>query len=114
MKHIGRSVKVGLKKKVYAHLAKVNKWKADEVEAYIGFCFQEHKERSKIKWTLNVKILNEKLGVDENLIEEGLRSKTLGNPTWKRKKKKKKVVAKKKRPLKKAAPKKKQPAKKGK
>ena len=98
-KHVGRSIAVGLKKKVFEHIAKVNKWTLAEVKAYVGFCFQEHKQRSKIKWTLNVKILNEKLGVDENLIEEGLRSKTLGKPTWKRKKKKKKTSVRK-QPLK--------------
>jgi 5-methylcytosine-specific restriction endonuclease McrA len=104
VKHIGRTIAIGKKKEAYAHIAKVNKWKKEDVEKYVGFCFQEHKERSKIKWKLNVKILNEKLGVDRNLIDEGLRSKTLGKPTWKRKKKKKnkgKVKAKRKRPTKK-------------
>lgn len=87
---------VGLKKKVFAHIGKVNKWDAKLVEAYVGACFQAHKERSKIKWKLNVAILTEKLGVEKTLIDEGLRKKTLGQPTWKRKKKKKKKVVKKK------------------
>lgn len=105
VKHIGRSVMVGLKRKTFAHIGKVNKWKPDEVKAYVGFCFQEHKERSKIKWNLNVGILTEKFGVKKTLIDEGLRKKTLGQPTWKRKKKKKvvkkKKTARKKRPTKK-------------
>ena len=87
---------VGLKKKVYAHIGKVNKWDKKLVEAYIGACFQEHKERSKIKWKVNIGILTEKFGVKKDLIDAGLRKKTLGQPTWKRKKKKKKKVVKKK------------------
>jgi hypothetical protein len=101
VKHIGRTIAIGKKKEAYEHIAKVNKWKKEDVEKYIGFCFQEHKERSKIKWKLNVGILTEKLGVDKELIDEGLRSKTLGKPTWKRKKKKRKVLSAKKRPVRK-------------
>lgn len=106
VKHIGRAIAIGKKKVVYDHLAKVNKWDKTSVEAYIGACFQEHKERSKIKWKINIKILTEKHGVNKELIDEGLRSKTLGQPTWKpkKKKKKKKLPSKKinkKRPLKK-------------
>jgi len=94
---------VGLKSKVFTHIGKVNKWKKAEVIAYVGYCFQEHKERSKIKWKINIEILTEKFGVDKKLIDEGLRSKTLGKPTWKKKKKKKKrkTVSTKKRPTKK-------------
>lgn len=95
VKHVGRAIAIGKKKEVYNHLAKVNKWDKTLVEAYIGACFQEHKERSKIKWKINIRILTEKHGVSKDLIDEGLRSKTLGQPTWKRKKKKKKVTAKK-------------------
>ena len=81
---------VGLKKKVLDHIAKVNKWDKKTTELYVGACFQEHKERSKIKWELNVGILTEKFDVKKTLIDEGLRKKTLGQPTWKRKKRKKK------------------------
>jgi 5-methylcytosine-specific restriction endonuclease McrA len=95
VKHIGRTIAIGKKKQAYAHIAKVNKWDKSEVELYIGSCFQEHKERSKIKWKLNLRILTEKFAVKKSLIDEGLRKKTLGQPTWKRKKKKKKRVAKK-------------------
>lgn len=102
VKHIGRTIAIGKKKQAYQHLAKINKWKKDDVENYIGFCFQEHKERSKIKWKLNLSILTEKLKVNENLIDEGLRKKNLGKPTWKKKKKKTlKITSKKKRPTKK-------------
>lgn len=101
VKHIGRAIAIGKKKKVFEHLAKINKWSKQDVENYVGFCFQVHKERSKIKWKLNLKILTEKLKVDESLIDEGLRKKTLGKPTWKRKKKKKKTTQAKRRPSKK-------------
>ena len=95
-KHIGRSLKFGKKNILYKHIAKVNKWTKVETENYVGFCFQEHKERSKIDWVVNVSILTSKFGVDENLIEEGLRKPCLGKPTWKKKKRKKKKVYKKK------------------
>jgi 5-methylcytosine-specific restriction endonuclease McrA len=98
VKHIGRTIAIGKKKQAYDHIAKVNKWDKKTVELYIGSCFQEHKERSKVKWNLNLRILTEKFAVKKILIDEGLRSKTLGQPTWKRKKKKKavkkKIVAK--------------------
>ena len=101
VKHIGRTIAIGKKKQAYEHLAKVNKWNMELVELYIGACFQEHKERSKIKWKLNVRVLTEKFKVDKTLIDAGLRSKTLGNPTWKPKKRKKKKTVTKKRPIKK-------------
>jgi len=101
VKHIGRTIAIGKKKVAFEHIAKVNKMTKDEVENYVGWCFQEHNERSKIKWKLNVKILTEKFKVDKALIDEGLRSKTLGKPTWTRKPKPKtKAPSKKKRPKK--------------
>jgi len=90
VKHIGRAIAIGKKKRAYDHIAKVNKWDKTTVELYVGTCFQEHIERSKIKWNINIGILTEKFKVDKALIEEGLRKKTLGQPTWKRKKKKRK------------------------
>lgn len=97
VKHIGRTIAIGQGKQAFKHIGKVNKWDKDTVQAYIGACFQQHKERSKIKWTVNIRILIEKFGVDGNLIDEGMKSKTLGKPTWKAKwkakKKKKKVAA---------------------
>lgn len=103
VKHIGRSMKVGLKKKVLAHIGKVNKWTKEEVQNYIGFCFQEHKERSKIQWNLNLSILTEKFGVKKSLITEGMRKKPKSKAkllTYKKKKRKRKTASKKKRPSK--------------
>ena len=102
-KHIGRSIAMGYKAKIFKHIADVNKWDLKLVEAYVGACFQEHKERSKIKWALNIRILVEKFGVDKDLITENLRTKKSLKPTWKRKKKRKKVATKKKAPTKRKA-----------
>ena len=58
VKHIGRALAMKRKKEMFGHMAKVNKWTLDIVEAYVGACFQEHKERSKIKWKLDNQQLN--------------------------------------------------------
>jgi len=103
-KHIGRTIAIGKGKEIYKHIATVNKWDSKMVEAYVGSCFQDHKERSKIKWDLNIKILVEKYGIDTTIIAEGLRTKKSLKPTWKSKRKKKKATKKKvasKRPAKK-------------
>jgi hypothetical protein len=92
-KHIGRAIAMGYKGKIFKHMATINKWDLTTVEAYVGTCFQEHKERSKIKWKLNIRVLTEKYGVDKDLIEEGLRTKKNLKPTWKRKKKYKKKTS---------------------
>tara|TARA_R110000796_G_scaffold11198_4_gene37357 strand:- start:5301 stop:5900 length:600 start_codon:yes stop_codon:yes gene_type:complete len=94
-KHIGRSIAIGKGKEIFKHIAKVNRWTLTEVEQYVGACFQEHKERSKLKWSLNIKILIEKYGVDKNLITEDMRPKTPVAPPWKSKWKKKKAKNKK-------------------
>ena len=86
-KHIGRSIAMGYKTKIFKHIADVNKWDLKLVEAYVGACFQEHKERSKIKWTLNVKILNENkpkeevpANVDGNGVVYGSSIKRVASP----------------------------------
>lgn len=92
-KHIGRAIAMGYKGKIFKHIATVNKWDLNLVEAYVGACFQEHKERSKIKWKLNIGILTKKFGVDKDLITENLRTKKSLKPTWKKKKKRKKKTS---------------------
>lgn len=102
VKHIGRSMKVGLGKKVIAHLRKVNGFTKQEAEAYIGFSFQEHALRSKQKWNINLSILTEKYGVKKSLLTESMKKKPKAKAktlTYK-KKKKKKTASKKKRPSK--------------
>lgn len=91
VKHIGRTIAIGQEKQAFKHIARVNKWDDETVIAYVGACFQEHKERSKIKWEVNIRILTEKFAVKNTLIDEGLRKKTLGQPTWKSQWKKKKA-----------------------
>lgn len=99
VKHIGRSMKVGLRKKVIAHMMKVNNWTEKETLTYIGYAFQEHKLRSKIKWKINLSVLTEKYGVKKTLINESMRKKPKINKNLTYKKKKKKKL-KKKRPSK--------------
>jgi hypothetical protein len=86
-KHIGRTIAIGKGKEIFKHIEVVNKWDAKTVEAYVGACFQEHKERSKVKWELNIRILVEKYGVEKTIIDEGLRTKKTLQPTRKSKKK---------------------------
>jgi len=98
IKHIGRTIAIGKKTEAYNHIAKVNKWDMETVEKYVGMSFQEHKERSKIKWQINLRILTEKYGVDEKLITEGQAKKLPKLPPWKAALKKKKAKKKSKRP----------------
>lgn len=95
-KHIGRTIAIGKGKDIFNHIAKVNKWDLKIVEAYVGASFQEHKERSKIKWDVNIRILTEKYGVSKDLITEGQAKKLPKLPPWKAALKKKKGKAKKK------------------
>lgn len=102
VKHIGRSMKVGLAKVVTEHLRKVNGWTKQEAEAYIGYSFQEHALRSKQQWKINLSVLTEKYGVKKTLLSESMKKK----PKKKakrliyKKRKSKKVISKKKRPSK--------------
>ena len=101
VKHIGRSMKVGLNKKVTEHIMKVNKWTEKETKNYIGYVFQEHKLRSKQKWEINLSVLTEKYGVDEKLITENMRTKPkIKTKNVKYKKKKKPKTMKRKKPSK--------------
>jgi hypothetical protein len=56
-------------------------------EAYVGACFQEHKERSKVKLELNIRILVEKYGVEKTIIDRRAWDKKTLQPTWKSKRK---------------------------
>ena len=103
VKHIGRSMKVGLAKKVTQHLRKINGFTKDEAQAYIGYAFQEHAIRSKQQWNINLSVLTEKYGVKKSLITESMRKKPKTKAktlTYKKKKKKKKTASKRKRPIK--------------
>jgi hypothetical protein len=99
VKHIGRSMKVGLAKQATEHLRKVNGWTKQEAQNYIGYSFQEYILRSKQQWKLNLSVLSEKYGVKKSLINENIGKK----PKIKAKKitYKKKKSTKRKQPLKK-------------
>jgi hypothetical protein len=90
VKHIGRALAMKRKKEMFTHMMKVNKWDMAITEAYVGACFQDHKERSKIKWKLDLKILGVKYGVDKKLITEYIIPKKVVRPKWKAKRRKKK------------------------
>jgi len=93
-KHVGRAIAMGRSKLIFEHIARVNKWDMETVEKYVGACFQDHKERSKLKWNLNVRVLTEKYNVPKKLIDESLRTRKPIKPTWKAKRrtKKKKMI----------------------
>jgi len=93
-KHIGRTIAIGKKNEIFKHIAKVNHWPMKTVKLYVGYCFQEHKEKSKIKWKLNLNVLVEKYNVNENLIKLNPNDKIPKLKPWKYKKKKKKKIPK--------------------
>ena len=91
-KHIGRAIAIKKGPQIFKHIAKVNNWSMEDVELYVGACFQDHKLKSKIKWEINIKILIEKYNVDHKLIAEGMKKKLPKAPPWKSKRKKKKKI----------------------
>jgi hypothetical protein len=70
VKHIGRARTKGKLKQLKEHFMKINKVDGVTMERYIGAMFQEHIQRSKIKWELNIRILTEKYKVSKELISE--------------------------------------------
>jgi hypothetical protein len=57
VKHIGRSIAIGIEKQCYYQLAKINKWTIKQIQEHIVKSFEVHKERSKHQWTLDISIL---------------------------------------------------------
>ena len=95
-KHIGRALAMKRKTEIFNHMMRINKWTKETIELYVGSCFQDHKERSKIKWIIDIRILGEKYGVDKTLIKENITPKKNLIPAWKAKRKKKKATKKRK------------------
>lgn len=85
-KHIGRALAMRKTKKVYAHMRSVNKITQEELDTYLDEVFFEYKEFSKIKWTIDLSILNEEHEIDAPLIEKA-HKKRLDENTKPRKKK---------------------------
>jgi hypothetical protein len=100
VKHIGRSMKVGVGKQAMAQLMKVNKMTKKEAEAYVGYAFQEHRLRSLKEWKINLNVLTTKYGVKKSLLTEAQKKKpkTKVKLNYTTKKKTKKSPPKKKRP----------------
>jgi hypothetical protein len=59
VKHIGRSIKVGIFHECVKQLAKVNKWTREQIDVHIGASFEQYHERSKHEWELDLSLLNE-------------------------------------------------------
>jgi hypothetical protein len=60
VKHIGRSIAIGIEQKCYKQLAKVNKWTNEEIQQHIKDSFDLHKQRSKFQWQLDLSLLTKK------------------------------------------------------
>ena len=56
-------------------LETVNDWNHKEAVTYLAEIYRLQKERSKKKWKLDIQILNEKYGVEKNLITEAYKKR---------------------------------------
>lgn len=59
VKHIGRSIAIGVENICYRQLAKVNKWTQTQIQNHIVESFDRHKTLSKHQWKLDISILSE-------------------------------------------------------
>jgi hypothetical protein len=106
-KHIGRAKYIGKRDEVIKHMKKVNGMTKRALEEYIETQFTQYSEYSRIRWSLDLSLLNEICDISETLIKkaEETRTKENKNPkgsynksNYKKKKKKStKVVATKKK-----------------
>lgn len=71
VKHFGRTSAIGKQAEAFKHMEKVNNWNHKQCIEYAAKCFDVWLERSKHKWKLDIKILNEKYDVPQKLITEG-------------------------------------------
>lgn len=58
-KHFGRSIRMGKKKQILAHIRKINKWTLKTTLQHIKKAYTECNERSKYYWKLDLLILKE-------------------------------------------------------
>jgi len=89
VKHIGRAIAIGKQEICFQQLAKINKWTPQQVLEHVTEAFEQHKERSKHQWTLDLSILNQEpynLSIDVN------KKRIFEVKKYKRKPKKKKVA----------------------
>jgi hypothetical protein len=93
VKHFGRAIAIGKEKQAYSQLAKVNKWKEDEIDNHILESFQTYKERSKHEWKLDITLLTKE---PYNIKLKPIKKRIFENkPVKKRKKRKRKTTNKK-------------------
>lgn len=59
VKHIGRAIAIGKQKECFYQLAKVNKWKQEDIDKHLAESFEIYKERSAYQWKLDLSLLNE-------------------------------------------------------
>jgi hypothetical protein len=69
-KHFGRSSAVGKQAEVFKHMEKVNGWNHKECLKHLAEAMMLFVERSKMKWLLDIKILEAQYGVPKKLINE--------------------------------------------
>jgi hypothetical protein len=60
VKHIGRSIAIGIEQQCYKQLAKVNNWTNEQIQQHIKDSFELHKQRSKFQWKLDLSLLTKK------------------------------------------------------
>jgi hypothetical protein len=56
-KHIGRAIAMGKEKICHIQMSKINNWTPKQIQEHILTSFEQHKERSKHQWDLDISIL---------------------------------------------------------
>lgn len=69
-KHIGRALAMRKSKVAFDHMKAINNITDEYLAVYLDIVFAEHKELSKLKWTLDLSILNEEHDVELPLLEK--------------------------------------------
>jgi len=86
VKHIGRAIAMGKVDEVFNHLAKVNKWTAEDIDKHIKESFKLHKERSRHKWELDISLIEKD---PYNIVLKPMDERVFKAQKYKKKKKKK-------------------------
>jgi hypothetical protein len=98
-KHIGRALAMKKSKLVYEHMKTLNDITQEELDVYLEGVFAEYKEFSKLKWTLDLSILNEEHDIEQPLLEKAHKKRLDENIKPPKKKKYKRKKRSKKKPL---------------
>lgn len=95
-KHIGRALAMRKSKIAFDHMKKVNNITDEELATYLDEVFAAYKLITKLKFTLDLSLLKEKIEIDEKYLEKAHKQRLDENikppkkPKYKRKKRKKK------------------------